>query len=141
MPFGSILSAEYADQLIARARATNSTAKPIGTGPFVFTRYRRMPGELRANPDYWKGKPAIDHLVLAITLDPNVRVQRLRRNECQIALTPKPEDVAALRQDPQRGAEEAAMITSHAAINTRHEPFDDPRVRGRSPWASTSRPT
>lgn len=89
-----------------------------------------MPRCYAANPDYWKGKPAIDHLVLAITLDPNVRVQRLRRNECQIALTPKPEDVAALRQDPQLTVlEEAAMITSHAAINTRHEPFDDPRVR------------
>ena len=143
MPFGSILSAEYAGQLIARGKGDELNSKPIGTGPFVFTRYRKD-AQVRyaANPDYWKGKPAIDHLVLAITLDPNVRVQRLRRNECQIALTPKPEDVAALRQDPQLTVlEEAAMITSHAAINTRHEPFDDPRVRGRSPWASTSRPT
>lgn len=131
MPFGSILSAEYAGQLIARGKGDELNSKPIGTGPFVFTRYRKD-AQVRyaANPDYWKGKPAIDHLVLAITLDPNVRVQRLRRNECQIALTPKPEDVAALRQDPQLTVlEEAAMITSHAAINTRHEPFDDPRVR------------
>ncbi|AXR13250.1 ABC transporter substrate-binding protein [Pseudomonas aeruginosa] len=131
MPFGSILSAEYAGQLIARGKGYELNSKPIGTGPFVFTRYRKD-AQVRyaANPDYWKGKPAIDHLVLAITLDPNVRVQRLRRNECQIALTPKPEDVAALRQDPQLTVlEEAAMITSHAAINTRHEPFDDPRVR------------
>ncbi|MGP6311769.1 ABC transporter substrate-binding protein, partial [Pseudomonas aeruginosa] len=99
MPFGSILSAEYAGQLIARGKGDELNSKPIGTGPFVFTRYRKD-AQVRyaANPDYWKGKPAIDHLVLAITLDPNVRVQRLRRNECQIALTPKPEDVAALRQ-------------------------------------------
>ncbi|MBH9411180.1 ABC transporter substrate-binding protein [Pseudomonas aeruginosa] len=131
MPFGSILSAEYAGQLIARGKGDELNSKPIGTGPFVFTRYRKD-AQVRyaANPDYWKGKPAIDHLVLAITLDPNVRVQRLRRNECQIALTPKPEDVAALRQDPQLTVlEEAAMITSHAAINPRPEPFDDPRVR------------
>ncbi len=92
MPFGSILSAEYAGQLIARGKGDELNSKPIGTGPFVFTRYRKD-AQVRyaANPDYWKGKPAIDHLVLAITLDPNVRVQRLRRNECQIALTPKPE--------------------------------------------------
>ncbi|WP_324271932.1 ABC transporter substrate-binding protein, partial [Pseudomonas aeruginosa] len=84
-------------QLIARGKGDELNSKPIGTGPFVFTRYRKD-AQVRyaANPDYWKGKPAIDHLVLAITLDPNVRVQRLRRNECQIALTPKPEDVAAL---------------------------------------------
>ncbi len=102
MPFGSILSAEYAGQLIALGKGDELNSKPIGTGPFVFTRYRKD-AQVRyaANPDYWKGKPAIDHLVLAITLDPNVRVQRLRRNECQIALTPKPEDIAALRQDPQ----------------------------------------
>ncbi|MFH4058704.1 ABC transporter substrate-binding protein, partial [Acinetobacter nosocomialis] len=131
MPFPSIQSAEYAAQLLKQGKASDINQKPIGTGPFVFTRYRKD-AQVRyaANPDYWKGKTAIDHLVLAITLAPNVRVQRLRCNACQIALTPKPEDVAALRQDPQLTVlEEAAMITSHAAINTRHEPFDDPRVR------------
>ncbi|WP_132585470.1 ABC transporter substrate-binding protein [Pseudomonas aeruginosa] len=72
MPFGSILSAEYAGQLIARGKGDELNSKPIGTGPFVFTRYRKD-AQVRyaANPDYWKGKPAIDHLVLAITLDPN----------------------------------------------------------------------
>lgn len=41
MPFGSILSAEYAGQLIARGKGDELNSKPIGTGPFVFTRYRK----------------------------------------------------------------------------------------------------
>ena len=131
MPFGSILSAEYAGQLIARGKGDELNSKPIGTGPFVFTRYHKD-AQVRyaANPDYWKGKPAIDHLVLAITLDPNVRMQKVRAGECQVSLYPKPEDVPRLKQDPNLAVDEIdALLTTYIAINTQHKPLDDPRVR------------
>lgn len=72
-PFGSILSAEYVSQLIVRGKDDELNSKPVGTGPFVFIRYREG-AQMRyaTNLDCWKGKPAIGHLVLAIILDPNV---------------------------------------------------------------------
>ncbi|MGA4817119.1 ABC transporter substrate-binding protein [Pseudomonas aeruginosa] len=112
----------------------------MGTGPFVFTRHREgCPVRYAANPDYWKGKPAIDHPALAITLDPNVRAAPAPQR-----MPDRPDAQARRRRrvalvDPQTDVlEEAAMITSHAAINTRHEPFDDLRVRRRSPWVTTA---
>ncbi len=131
MPFASIYSAEYGDQLLAAGKADQLNNQPIGTGPFVFKRYPKD-AQVRytANPDYWAGKPPIDHLVLAITLDPNVRMQKVRAGECQIAVYPKPTDVPALRQDPKLKVEELdALLITYVAINTRHKPLDDARVR------------
>ncbi len=54
----------------------------------------------KANPDYFAGKPAVDNLIFAITPDANVRLQKLHRDECQIALSPKPLDVGEAEKDP-----------------------------------------
>ena len=53
----------------------------------------------RANPDYFGGKPAVDPLIFAITTDANVRLQKLKRGECQVALSPKPLDIAEAAKD------------------------------------------
>ncbi|WP_049232140.1 ABC transporter substrate-binding protein, partial [Pseudomonas aeruginosa] len=41
MPFPSIQSAEYAAQLLKQGKASDINQKPIGTGPFVFSRYQK----------------------------------------------------------------------------------------------------
>ena len=51
----------------------------------------------KANPDYFRWQAGVDPLIFAITPDANVRLQKLRRNECQIALSPKPLDVQLQR--------------------------------------------
>lgn len=131
MPFASIYSAEYGDQLLAAGKQGQLNNQPIGTGPFVFKRYAKD-AQVRytANPDYYAGKPPIDNLVFAITLDPNVRMQKVRAGECQVSLYPKPEDVPRLKRDPNLAVDEIdALLTTYIAINTRHKPLDDPRVR------------
>ncbi len=131
MPFASIYSAEYGDQLLAAGKQGQLNNQPIGTGPFVFKRYAKD-AQVRytANPDYYAGKPPIDNLVFAITLDPNVRMQKVRAGECQVSLYPKPEDVPRLKQDPNLAVDEIdALLTTYIAINTQHKPLDDPRVR------------
>lgn len=131
MPFASILSAEYAQQLIATGQPELLNRLPIGTGSFRFIRYQKD-AQVRyaAHTAHWGGAPSVERLVLAITPDPNVRIQRLRRNECQIALSPKPEDIPLLKKDATLTLlEQPALITTHAPINTRHAPFDDVRVR------------
>ncbi|WP_374979928.1 ABC transporter substrate-binding protein [Pseudomonas solani] len=131
MPFASIYSAEYGDQLLAAGKTNQLNQLPIGTGPFVFNRYAKdAQVRYKANPDYFRGKPEIDNLIFAITLDPNVRLQKVRAGECQLALYPKPEDVAGIRNDPRLAVDEIdALLTTYVAINTEHKPLDDARVR------------
>jgi dipeptide transport system substrate-binding protein len=131
MPFTSIYSAEYGDQLLAAGKRNQLNALPIGTGPFVFSRYAKDSQiRFKANADYFDGKPELDNLIFAITLDPNVRLQRVRANECQLALYPKPQDVAQLKQDANLAVDEIdALLTTYVAINTSRKPLDDARVR------------
>ena len=41
MSFASILSAEYAEKLLATGSQNDINRKPIGTGPFVFSKYQK----------------------------------------------------------------------------------------------------
>lgn len=131
MGFASIYSAEYGDLLLTAEKAEQLNNLPIGTGPFVFQRYQKdAQVRFSANPDYWDGKPKIDHLLLAITPDPNVRIQKIKAGDCQIAVYPKPTDIPALRQDPKLTIEELdSLLVAYVGINTRHKPLDDVRVR------------
>ncbi|MEW7855771.1 ABC transporter substrate-binding protein [Pseudomonas chlororaphis] len=131
MGFASIYSAEYADQLLKTGTQDKLNSQPIGTGPFVFGRFQKDASiRYKANPDYFAGKPAVDSLIFAITPDANVRLQKLRRNECQIALSPKPLDVTAALEEPALKVEKtAAFMTAFVAINSQHPPLDKPEVR------------
>lgn len=130
MGFTSILSAEYADQLLKSGKTDDLGFKPVGTGPFVFERYSRdSQVRYKANSNYWDGTPAVD-LVQAITLDSSVRLQRLKRGECQISLTPKPSDVPALKKDPNLKVLSVEELTiGFNALNVTHKPLSDVRVR------------
>ncbi|MPQ65324.1 MULTISPECIES: ABC transporter substrate-binding protein [Pseudomonas] len=131
MGFASIYPAEYADKLMAAGTPEKLNSQPVGTGPFVFGRFQKDASiRYSANPDYFAGKPAVDNLVFAITPDANVRLQKLRRNECQIALSPKPLDVTAASKEPTLKVERtAAFMTAFVAINSQHPPLDKPEVR------------
>jgi len=131
MAFTSIYSAEYGDQLLAADRTGDLNSKPVGTGPFIFQRYvKDAQVRYKANPDYFRGAPPSESLVFAIASDNNVRLQKLRANECQIALYPKPDDVPAIKQDPMlKVAELEALIIGYIAFNTEHPFLNDVRVR------------
>ncbi|MCU1718901.1 ABC transporter substrate-binding protein [Pseudomonas sp. 5P_3.1_Bac2] len=131
MGFASIYSAEYAEQLLKAGKPELLNSQPIGSGPFVLKRYQKDAViRYTANTEYFAGKPAVDNLIFAITPDANVRLQKLRRNECQIALSPKPMDVQAVQGDKNlTSAHIAAFMTAFVAINSQHPPLDKPEVR------------
>ncbi|MGE8329228.1 ABC transporter substrate-binding protein [Pseudomonas urmiensis] len=131
MAFTSIYSAEYGDQLLKAGKTGELNSKPIGTGPFIFQRYN-MDAQVRfkPNPEYFRGKPPADALIFAIATDSNVRLQKLRANECQVALYPKPDDVPSIKADPKlKVAEMEALVTGYIALNTEHKYLRDVRVR------------
>ena len=101
MHFASIQSAEYADKLLKEGKPADINQKPIGTGPFVFKSYQKDSNiRYTGNKDYWNPADVkIDNLIFAITTDPSVRIQKLKKNECQITLFPRPADLKALEAD------------------------------------------
>jgi dipeptide transport system substrate-binding protein len=131
MGFASIYSAEYADKLQKAGHEADLNSKPIGTGPFVLKSYTKD-AIIRydANPQYWGPKPKIDRLVYAITPDAAVRAQKVRAGECDIALSPKPQDVAAAKRDNGLNViETPAFMTAFVALNTQKKPLDNQKVR------------
>ncbi|MFG0630403.1 ABC transporter substrate-binding protein [Pseudomonas sp. xss_2] len=131
MAFTSIYSAEYGDQLLKAGKTGELNSKPIGTGPFIFQRYNKdAQVRFKPNPEYFRGKPPADALIFAIATDSNVRLQKLRANECQVALYPKPDDVPSIKTDPKlKVAEMEALVTGYIALNTEHKYLRDVRVR------------
>lgn len=131
MGFASIYSAEYAARLLAAGTPERLDDQPVGTGPFVLKRYQKdAVVRYTAHPEHFAGKPAVDALVFAITPDANVRLQRLRRDECQIALSPKPQDVVAAKSAPSlKAITTPAFMTAFVAFNSQHPPLDRPEVR------------
>jgi dipeptide transport system substrate-binding protein len=132
MEFASILSAEYADQLLKAGRAAEINLQPIGTGPFIFHSYTKD-ATLRfdGNPNYWKpGAVQLSRLIFSITVDPAVRMQKLKRDECQVAAYPRPADLAELKADPSINMlSQAGFNLGYMSYNVSHKPLDQVEVR------------
>jgi dipeptide transport system substrate-binding protein len=132
MSFAAILSAEYADQLLKNGKPSDINQKPIGTGPFEFKSYQKD-SNIRyvANKQYWAPERVkLNNLIFSINTDASVRVQKLKANECQVTLHPRPADVPALKNDPKlQLIEKPGFNLGYIAYNTRHKPFDQVEVR------------
>lgn len=137
MSFASILPAEYADQLLASGKPSDINHKPIGTGPFQFQfqfQFRRYQKDAQnrysANKAYWDlSQVKVDRLIYAINTDASARLQKLRKNECQVTLHPRPADLQALKQDKRlQVIEKPGFNLGYIAYNVRHKPFDQLQV-------------
>jgi len=131
MDFASIMSAEYADKMLAAKTPEKVDLEPVGTGPFQLVQYQKDATiRYKANPDYWKGKAAIDTLIFSITPDAAVRYQKLKVGECHVMPYPAPADVAAMKVDPALTVmEQEGLNVGYLAFNTEKAPFTDKRVR------------
>ena len=131
MGFASIYSAEYAGKLMAAGHPGDLNAYPIGTGPFVFKSFHKD-SDIRysANPAYFGHAPKVSQLIYVITPDPQVRVQKLKAGECQIALAPTPQDVQATAGNAAvKVLKAAAFQTAFVAFNSQKKPYDNVKVR------------
>jgi len=131
MDFASILSEEYAQQLILKNDLAAMDSQPVGTGPFQLTRYQADAFiRYKAHPKYWKGKEQLGGLVFAITPDPSLRFARLIAGECDLMAKPLPIHLKATADYPEfKTLSEPGSNISYLAMNTNKKPFDDPKVR------------
>lgn len=131
MDFASILSAEYADQMMKAGTPEQVDLNPIGTGPFKFVSYQKD-AFIRyvAHDTYWEGRTPLDRLIFAITPDNSVRYQKLKAGECQVMPYPNPADLADMRNNPGINLmQQEGLDVGYLAYNTMMPPFDNFKVR------------
>lgn len=113
---------------------------PVGNGPFRFV--RMVPSTamvLEANPDYYRGRPQIDEVVLNFgpsssgQPDPTVMVTRLLAGEVDVVNLERDEDAALFQDDPRFRIYYEAWddVGGIFAVlwNRRHPPLEDAKVR------------
>lgn len=104
---------------------------PIGSGPYVFKEWRHGDRLLfEANPNYFRGRPAIDRIELRIIPDTNTLLAQLRTHEIDFTSDLDPNQLAQVK----RFDGVATQVVSsngyrHLEFNTRRPPLDDARVR------------
>ena len=131
LPFNAILSAEYANAMMAAGTPEKLDLQPIGTGPYAFTDFRRnVAVRYRAFAGYWRGPQPIDTLVFSITPTAAARLTKLKAGECHIAAFPAPSDAGEIGADNDlRLMTLGGFNIGYLAMNTDRPPFDDVRVR------------
>ncbi len=132
MDSASILSAEYAAQLLKVGHPSEINWKPIGTGPFIFREYvKDATIRFDGNPGYWKpGEVQLSKLIFQMTPDATVRMQKLKANECQVSAALRPVDIAAFEAAPNfKVLSQPGLNLAYLAYNVTHQPLDDGRVR------------
>ncbi|UTH76593.1 ABC transporter substrate-binding protein [Chromobacterium sp. IIBBL 290-4] len=131
MGFAGMQSAEYADQLLKAGKPQLINQQPIGTGPYRFKSYAKDAViRYEANPQYWRHPQKTQSLIYAIAADPQVRIQKLKANECQIAAAVREDDLDALRADKNlRVVSTGASNISYLAYNLKRPQFAKREVR------------
>ena len=104
---------------------------PVGTGPFVFTEWKK--GDqiiLTRNESYWGKKPEIAKLILKVVPEDVTRVAMVRTGEAQAADQAPVTEVDKLSQDPKVTLVRTPVYRSEfISFNTEKGPFSNPKVR------------
>ncbi|PLR38932.1 ABC transporter substrate-binding protein [Chimaeribacter arupi] len=131
MYFASILSKEYADQMLKAGTPERVDTQPVGTGPFQLVQYQKDSRILyKAFDLYWEGKPKLDRLVFTITPDAAVRYAKLEKNECQVMPFPNPADLPRMRNNPDLTLmQKPGLNIGFLAFNVKKPPLDNLKVR------------
>jgi dipeptide transport system substrate-binding protein len=131
MDFASILSAEYADVMMAAGTPENLNQEPVGTGPFTFLAYQKDAViRFSRNENYWDDPAGVENLIFAITPDASVRYQKIEAGECHVMAYPNPADVQAMMDNEGVNImQQEGLNVGYLAYNTLVAPFDNPAVR------------
>ncbi|EFG2885901.1 ABC transporter substrate-binding protein, partial [Escherichia coli] len=145
----AITSAEYADVMLKAGKPEEFDRQPIGTGPFALQNYQRD-AVVRLQPfkETWGAAigdasrtPLVDSLVMAISADASVRLQRAEAGECQIALYPNLADREQIEKSPTLDLVRTPIAsTGFITFNFNEEMFKDKRVRQALSYAINMKP-
>jgi len=104
--------------------------KPIGTGPYMVDQFERNAFlRLKANPNYWGGKPAIETVIFKFVTDASARVAEIESGAADVTLEIPYEEYDRLKA--KKGLKGVATPVSDIGMIfiTDVEPMLDKRVR------------
>jgi peptide/nickel transport system substrate-binding protein len=104
----------------------------LGSGPFILEEYKKDQFyKLKANPNYFKGKPAIDTLVIPIIQEANAMFTALKAGQLDvISRTVQPELVKEFESIPSIKLEKGpGFATSFLQFNAEKFPMSDQKFR------------
>lgn len=105
--------------------------EPVGNGPYRYVRHvPQTMIELAANPDYYRGKPLIDRIVLKLTNSSDGSLSELLSGNVDIAQV-DPVTAHRLDEDPRFETYHTIVAGATTAIawNQTYPPLSDARVR------------
>ena len=131
MDFASILSKEYADQALKNKTPEMIDQKPVGTGPFILTDYKKDSLiRYKTNKKYFKKPSSLEGMIFSITPDASVRMQKLKREECHLTAPPLPSDYPAIAKHKKlKLIKDDFFNVAYLAMNVEKPPLDKAEVR------------
>jgi cationic peptide transport system substrate-binding protein len=129
--FSVILSAEYADVLMANGRPADLDRYPIGTGPYKFIDYRQNQYiRFERHENYFLPTTGPQHLVFDITNKSSLRMAKLITGECDAISFPSQSDLAVIEErEDLTLLQKPGLNIGFWAFNASRAPFDNPKVR------------
>ena len=108
-------------------KAENLSQNPVGTGPFKLESWvKGQEVVLVANDEYWRGRPALDKVIIRIYKDPSALRIALETGEIDMALGIQPSDIPALQKNPNlKMVSVDGLVIEWLGMNLRREPFNN----------------
>ncbi len=104
----------------------------VGNGPFILESFEeQVKCVLRANPNYWAGRPKVDKIEFHFIPDTAVAFEAYKNDELDIAILAA-EDLATIMADPVLSKEamvEPGTVTMAVMFHNLRPPFDNKLVR------------
>lgn len=131
-PQTSIMSEKFTRPLGSKYGLTAETT--CGSGPFILKEWTLNDHHtLVANPNYWRGRPQLDKLVIKVVTDPETMRMLFETGEidifdCDFALSQIPYFTASTKWSKQVLSGPRAGLYYYT-FNQKIKPFDDVRVR------------
>jgi len=133
-PYLQLFKAILPEHVLSKSQDINKDAfnqAPIGTGPFIFTNWRS--GDrltYKANPHYFRGKPAFETLEFKFIPDDNAAFVQLKNGAIDVYQTVNLNQYKTLQKlSGVKIYSTPAMLWEHFSFNTEKPFFRDVRVR------------
>ena len=112
------------------ATAAFNAAPTVGDGPFRFVAWARGDRiEYAANPRYWRGVPRVKRVDVRVVPDPDTNMTLLQSGDLDFNLVAPSQWAALAQETPLAYAYAPTALIAGVALNLRHPPLDDVRIR------------
>ena len=133
---GSILN-----EKAVKAAGKDYSQKPVGTGPFKFTKWAKGDRvELERFDGYYGTKPQFKNMIIRVIVEPTNRAIELESGSVDIAYEISTNDLKRVQENKDlKLLRIMDNSITHMGMNTHKKPFDDVRVRQAISYAIDSK--